>query len=304
MKKIGRALTCLFFITNVYTSASQNLIPVENNGIFSFLTHDFKFEVNSHKGGKACSFSLNDKEIIYIDSTEYLWGSTFWPSPQKEWNWPPSDQLDLGKYEGKIVENSIVLTSQKDSVTGFIFKKIIVASDKNKSVTLTYRMINKSGKTKYNAPWEVTRVACGGLTFFPKGDGELWGKLTPYFQEIDGIVYYKYEKSHSGRKKFNSDGKEGWLAHITSDRLLFIKQFDDIPLKNQAPGEAEIELWLTPEHSHIELENQGQYVKIENRDSIDYVVKWYLRKIPQDIKVEIGNNEMINYVYKVLDVQR
>ena len=69
---------------------------------------------------------------------------------------------------------------------------------------------------------------------------------------------------------------EGWFAHVDEDSVLFIKQFANVPYGSEAPTEGEIELWLTGDHSYIELENQGKYEEIPAEYQSEYLVKWYL----------------------------
>ena len=280
---------------------AQNVIAKENDGLYSFDFGEFYFEVNANRGGRNSSFKIDGRELMYIEDDKYFWGSVLWLSPQSEWDWPPSDELDQKPFDGRIDHNYIILKSEKDAKSGISVVKKLFASKDKKTISHLYTLKNESGTIQKKAAWEVTRVPCGGLSFFPMGDGKVWGPLADLTEEEDGIVYYKFDDSHTGGRKFFADGSEGWLAHVTDDNLLFVKKFKDIPYDKQAPNEGEIELWLTENHTNIELENQSEYVTLTEGDSLNYSVEWYLRKLPKGITVEVGSADLVKFIRQLLE---
>jgi hypothetical protein len=94
------------------------------------------------------------------------------------------------------------------------------------------------------------------------------------------------------------NGGEGWVAYVLN-RVLFIKKFPSIMPDQAAPAEKNIEMYVNRK-SYIELENQGVYQKLAPGDSLRYEVKWYARRLPAGLKVETGNQALVNYIRRVV----
>lgn len=284
----------------------MNNKPIQNGDLFSIRSGNLYFEVDASFGGHVSSFKVDDHELLYFSGIpgDYLVGSTLWPSPQGVWDWPPSAELDREGYEAEISGNTIQMTSRKDPASGLVFQKKFTANEKRRSIDITYVIINK-GKEAYEvAAWAVTRVpAAGSLTFFPKGETEVWG--TNSFEDTtevkDEIIWYKQRKSNPTQEKFFSDGSEGWLAHVNKDKYLFVKSFEDVPADQMAPEEGEIEIYYKNEEELIELENQSAYVKIPPGGSFKYKVKWYAVKLPTTMDVSVGSKELVDFVERMID---
>ena len=60
---------------------------------YSIQMTDLTMTIDS-KGGKILSFKYKDAEVISQIRFPEAFGSTFWTSPQKEWNWPPVPEYD------------------------------------------------------------------------------------------------------------------------------------------------------------------------------------------------------------------
>jgi hypothetical protein len=305
MKRILISLTLLLFIATGCISIKE-VVPAKpedrGNGIFSFTVHNLKFEVDAKSGGRISSFQLNDKDFLsgrQVNADN--WGSTFWPSPQSAWGWPPSEEIDKQMYSGGIVENAIVLTSKKDSKLGYVIKKEFFGNPQDTSVTIRYTIINETDSTQSVSPWEITRVPPGGLTFFPKGKGEMKGKLAPLMKESEGMIWFPYQDSliPSGHEKLMADGSEGWMAQV-SNEIIFIKKWTDVPLEKNAPGEGEVEIYANPDKSYIEIEPQGPYTSLAPKATLVWEVKWYLRPLPKRIKAEVGNRALVDFARGVI----
>jgi hypothetical protein len=295
-------VVCLIILFIALNTSAQDITPQKDGDLYYFQIADMYFEVDQSFGGRISSLKLGDKEIMFVNrdySDGILWGSTLWPSPQSVWNWPPSAVLDSEPYSGGISGNNVILTSDIDGNSNLRFKKTFYASQQDTSVTILYTLINEGQDTENDAAWEVTRVPSGGMSFFPAGEGSVTGGFANYVEKINNVSWYEYENSDAGGDKFFSDGSNGWFAHVNDDSILFIKQFDNVHHDSVAPGENEIELWLNGDHAYIELENQSKYYSIEPGNSVEYEVKWYLRKIPEDIEISKGSTELVNYITEV-----
>ena len=264
------------------------------------------FEVKSGKsvikisanGGRIISFTYNQKEIITQSSEHENFGSTLWTAPQSNWGWPPFDVLDNQEYKVEKIGNILKMTSDPDSKSGFQFEKTWQPVENN-SMRIKYLIKNISGKAKSVGPWEVTRVPCGGLAFFPNGgNGKVPDSNLKIDLQKDGINWVAIDKKPiEDHQKLFSTAKEGWLAYYLNG-LLFIKQFPDIQPENYSPQQGEVEIYINKEKSYTELENQGAYRLLQPGETIEYIVNWYLIPIPETVKIEVGSQELVRFARK------
>lgn len=282
-----------FFVSS---TNAQLAIPEFSEDKYQIEVANIFFEVTPAIGARFSSLKIDDSEILYIEEGSGNWGSSFWPSPQSVWFWPPPYALDEDTYSGGIIENKIWLTSNIDRETNLSFSKTIYGDLADTSINIVYVMINKKNEPQSYAPWEVTRVKPDGITFFPAGDSEVIGDMAGSTMTIDDFVWY--DNSNSFGMKFFSDSK-GWLAHVDKERNLFIKVFDDISIENTAREEGEVEVYSGG--NYVELENQGEYKAIAVNDSVSWQVKWLVRQLPANIDVNLGSESLINFTLNVIN---
>lgn len=296
MKKTKSLLIVLCI--SLFSSYAQQVVPVKTNEKkYGFTNRNLYFEVDTALAGRISSWKIDGSEFMFCDwSNSLLSGSTFWPSPQSVWNWPPPTALDSKPFKSKVVDKKLYCFGSKDSKTNLAFTKIFYADTTDTSITIKYIIKNLKSTTQKWAPWEITRVPHEGLTFFALGEGSVTGNMAELSSEANGYIWYDQDNTSAtnSANKFFCDGK-GWLAHVNSSRQIFIKVFADIAKAKAAPGEAEIEIYTNPDNSYTELENQGAYVEIPSNDSIIWVVKWYLRNLPQGITVAASDPGLISY---------
>ena len=260
---------------------------------------DVTMTVYPTKGGKIMSLKYKDQEVISQQTAPESFGSTFWTSPQKEWNWPPVQEFDKGAYQVEEgAGGSLVMTSEVSEKMKYRIRKEFAVDEKDNAIVVTYSIINESDETRQVAPWEITRVVNdGGLIFF---DAPLDG-ITPAglmsFKAEHGVVWYQPDEAGENRK-INADGK-GWLAYYNNG-LLLLKKFDDLPSPSQgslegipAPGEAEIQVYVNRGKTYIELESQGAYTTLKPHEQLSWTVRWYL--LPVEEK-EQPSSELIKAV--------
>ena len=240
---------------------------------YSIQMNDLTMTIDS-KGGKILSFKYKDAEVISQIRFPEAFGSTFWTSPQKEWNWPPVPEYDKQPYTVEVKGASLVMKSNVSPRLKYSITKEFVPDAKDNAIIVNYTITNESGETRKVAPWEITRVQNGdGLIFF---DADV-AKITPPnlmdFKEEYGAAWYQPDVSNQNRK-INADGK-GWLAYATNG-LLLVKKFQDLEPSQPAPNEAEIQVYVNRGKAHIELESQGAYTTLEPGKSLIWTVRWYL----------------------------
>ena len=285
-----------------YMTIAQNVSPVKGiESKYSISFANIYFEVDTALGGRISSFQLSSAEILNTNASNSLQiGSTFWPSPQSVWKWPPIAALDRKPYSVSIVHDELILTSGISS-GNLRVHKIFSANPLDSSISIKYIMKNEGATAISWAPWEITRVKASGITFFEKGEGTITGNMIDNTNETSGIVWYDQNTTTPSftKNKFFCDGK-GWLAHVTTDNILFVKKFTDISLAKAAPAESEIEVYTEPSKLFTELENQGAYVTISPKDSVVWEVKWIARKLPEKITVEVGSKNLVDFTKKIL----
>ena len=231
-------------------------------------------------GGKILSFKYGNQEAISQTTFPNSFGSTFWTSPQKEWNWPPVPEFDRNPYT---VENGdrFVMTSQVSQRLKYRITKTFVPNKKDQSIAVTYTIKNESDETRKVAPWEITRVPNDGVIFFDAPIDAITPADLMNFQPQFGLSWFQADEAQQNRK-INADGK-GWLAYCANG-LLMIKKFDDLNPSQPAPEEAEIQVYVNMRKTFIELESQGAYTELKPGAELKWTVTWYIA--PFDGKAE------------------
>jgi Domain of unknown function (DUF4380) len=253
----------------------------------------YAVEVDPADGGRIAAFSLDGRSVILPrgESPE-AYGSSFWPSPQSDWGWPPPAALDKWEWKLTVEGSALVLESRVDEKLGLSATQRIAADAPRGAVDIAFTLHNRGSAPRRVAPWQNTRVRPGGLTFYPGAEPTLPHstlKLAP----TDGVVWFAHDPAtmkESG-KSFG-DGAEGWLAHVDGD-LVFVKVFPEVPRAAQAPGEAEIELYADPGHTYVELEEQGPFRELGPGARTSWTVTWRLRRLPAAIVATVGNKDLL-----------
>jgi hypothetical protein len=250
------------------------------------------FVVDAAHGARITRFGLDESNLLTgpeIDMVNY--GSTFWPSPQERWGWPPVPELDSEAYEfteGSTFESRAGMRA-KVSVS-----KRIHPSISEDTVDISYGLTNEDSSASSWAAWEITRVAAGGLSFFPTGERKVGTQLSVVDQ--GGITWFQHDPMQiSGEgQKFTGDGAEGWLAHVAG-RTLMVKKFTDVPVAAQAPApEAEIALYAA--RGYVEIEPQGPYTALMPGESLSWTVRWIVAELPAQLAAELGSQELVDFV--------
>ena len=250
--------------------------------------------IDPGQGGKILSLKHGDQEIISQMRRPEAFGSTFWTSPQKEWNWPPVPEYDKQAYtieeqsSGKIVMSSGVSERLKYKI-----RKTFESHPSDESFTVTYSIVNQSDETRQVAPWEITRVANEGLIFFDAPMESITPADLLPLKADQGAVWYKTDETNANRK-INADGK-GWLAYCANG-LLLVKQFANLDSSQPAPGEAEVQVYVNRGKTYIELESQGAYTTLKPGEQLTWSVRWFL------LPVEGGSEPSSGLVEKVRGV--
>ena len=233
-----------------------------------------EMEIDAAKGGKILSLKYDDREMLSQLRWPEAFGSTFWTSPQKEWNWPPVKEFDKMPYMVEQEVGTLSMTSEVSERLKCRVGKTFTADEKDGAIVVTYTITNEGSEPRKVAPWEITRVENeGGVIFFDAPVEGIWPAGLMDFKAQYGLAWYQTDERNENRK-VNADGK-GWLAYC-SRGLLLVKRFDDLTPEQPAPDEAEVQVYVNRGKAHIELESQGAYQLLQPKESLSWTVRWYL----------------------------
>jgi Domain of unknown function (DUF4380) len=274
------------------------LICLEKRSMLRLQNGLLGMAVDAQTGGRISEFSYQGKNSLY--EGEPVWGSTYWPSPQSSWGWPPPAVLDEQPYA--IVKESsseIVLLSAVCPKTHLQVQKRFVA--RGHGIAVEYTHTNRSQGVLSLAPWEITRVG-GGVTLFI-------GQSTPIVRSSlaisnDGNCWwheYRVENQRGENQKAFASGSDGWLANIYNG-LVLLKRFTKVPRHCEAPGEAEIEIYAHGDvaHPYVEVEQQGQYQTIAAGQSNSWTVQWDLLPLPAELMHPLQPAELADWIQSAL----
>jgi hypothetical protein len=253
----------------------------------------YAVEVDADDGGRIVEFSLDGWNALASKSdSPVAYGNSFWPSPQSDWNWPPPPELDRLPWATNAEPSTISLASGIHAPLGLAATERVAIEPATKSVRIDYTLENRGSRARRVAPWQNTRVRPGGLTFYPSRGGVLPpSTLEPGL--IDGVAWLLHDpKTMTESQKSFADGAEGFLAHV-EDGFLFVKVWDDVPRERQAPGEAEIELYVDKTGRFVEIEEQGPYEELRAGGSSKWTVHWLLERLAKNVRIEPGSTALV-----------
>lgn len=270
------------------------------------------FEVDPMVGGRIVSARSGTSESLTgpsVDPANY--GSTFWTAPQADWSvdkWPPPPAIDNAPYTLSSDEVSCTLvgapiTGGSAAMNDLSVTKRFSADLAKGALVVDYTIKNQGTATKRLAPWEVTRVAPEGLTFFEsESDPVANGGTLPPITRAEGCTWFLYQSTVQHHAKLFSDGK-GWIAHATPQNLLLIKSFANLTVGAAAPGEAEIEVYAAnppgmPAARYVEVENQGAIADLPGGGMLTWTVRWYLRALT--FPATPGSAELVSLVRQTI----
>lgn len=287
------------FLTAAIVCGALNAQTVRGSfeGGFEIKAGQVTMIVSAKEGGKIMSYKYGDQEMLSQLRMQNQYGSTFWTSPQKEWNWPPVNEFDRAAYTVESdASTQLILSSQVGQKLPFQIRKQFTPDTKGRYIRVSYTIINKGNTARLVAPWEISRVISDdqGLIFFDAPAESITPAGLIPFRSQAGASWYNFE-SASQNRKINADGK-GWLAYA-SDNLLMIKKFDNLTPSQPAPDEAEIQVYVNQGKSYIELESQGEYKTLQPGESLTWEVDWYL--IPLKAKAE-PSKKLLKLVRKTI----
>lgn len=265
-----------FIITTLILAVSALSLSAQD-GKYTLKNGNVTMTVNANEGGKIISFKYGEQEVLNQGRFPNSYGSTFWTSPQKEWNWPPVREHDMLPCIANQFGDKLVLASKLSQKIPLRIMKTFSTDEKDGSFVVSYTIKNESDQDRKVSPWEISRVPNDGIIFFEAPAEEIWPADLMKFESAYGLSWYSVDTANENRK-VNCDGK-GWLAYA-SNGLLLVKRFQDIKKTAPAPDEAEIQVYVNVGKTYIELESQGAYTNLKPGETLTWTVKWFL--VPTD----------------------
>jgi hypothetical protein len=258
------------------------------------------FAVDAVVGGRVVEFSLDGANVLCDTGVQI--GSTFWPSPQSSWGWPPPAAMDSEPYQVTQPSDGgrATLTSAACPQTHLQLTKEFGVALAGEAVWLRYTLKNVGSRPRRVAHWEITRVP-GGLTFYESAQPCLpisQGNMA--LEQGQGCGWYQYcPETLSQQSKIFAADSGGWLANV-SNGLLFLKVFVPISASEAAPGEAELEIYAHDDLAspYIELEQQGPFRQIPPGGETHWTVCWSLTQLPAEIPVVVGSKQLLDYTHQ------
>ena len=117
--------------------STKAVVPAVSGSVYTFTFGDTVFAVDAAKAGRIVKFSLAGKNILTTarNAEDNNWGSTFWTSPQSDWNWPPPKEMDPGGYSARLDGAAVVCESATLPALGLaVTKRFSVDAGGNTSV--------------------------------------------------------------------------------------------------------------------------------------------------------------------------
>ena len=277
MKRLASIIVALAITCGICTAQPPRFQFKKNDPIIYTLTvGNVKMEIDANNGARITSLKLDTTEVLSQINFPNMYGSTFWTSPQKEWNWPPVREHDMAPYEVTEDKDVITMTSPLSEKIPLRIKKRFEVDKKDNCIVVTYTLINEGSEDRKVAPWEITRVLAHGSVYFDADVDAITPAGLMNFVKKDGFAWYDIDHIERQNRKINADGK-GWLAFTNGDWILK-KKFQDLKPSEPAPEEAEIQVYVNQGDSYVELESQGAYTNLKPGEKLDWVVRWYLTK--------------------------
>lgn len=254
-------------------------MPKQPAKLFTLKVQNRSLVVDANNGARITSLKYDSTEVLSQIDVPNMYGSTFWTSPQKEWNWPPVREHDIMPYEVSEQGGALTMTSQLSAKFPLQIIKKFAVDEADTCFVITYSIVNKSDEERRVAPWEITRVLAHGAVFFDAPLESITPKGLMPFGVKHGCAWYDIDHVEGKNRKINADGS-GWLGFINPDGLVIEKQFQDLKEGQPAPDEAEIQVYVHQGDAYVELESQGAYTTLKPGEKLDWTVRWYLRRLP------------------------
>lgn len=240
--------------------------------------------IDAANGARIMSLKWDEKEVLSQNPAPNMYGSTFWTSPQKEWNWPPVREHDMGRYTVEQHDGKIIMTGSVPERIPLRISKTFSVVD-GKMFCITYSIKNEGTEDRKVAPWEVTRVPGDGEIAFNAKTESIWPVGLMDFSQKGKSAVFAIDKVDKQRK-INANGEPGKadgtlcdgmsIMTYTNNNLILTKRFPDLKEGEAAPGEDEIQVYVHQNALYCEIEEQGAFTLLHPGEQLEWTVYWQL----------------------------
>ena len=271
-------------VTSVANDGAPHAVVRRQNYRIAF--GPYAVEVDPDDGGRIVEFSLDGRSVIVpCSESPEAYASSFWPSPQSAWSWPPPVEFDKLPWTVAVEGKALKLTSGTSEKLGLSAQQRLLVVPEHGALSIEFQITNHGSSPRKVAPWQNTRVRPKGITFYPSHEAT-YEQSSLKLKPIDGITWYAHDPSQvKDSLKSYADGSEGWMAQVDAD-LLFVKVFPDVSREAQAPEEGEIVIYVSNSGRFVEMEQQGSYTELAPGQSLTWPVQFLIKRIPKNIEIK------------------
>ena len=267
----------LLLLLQLFTCGpAKNGAPAQDEPIT--ITRDsLSLTVDPTLGGRLVSVRYGDRELLNTvrDSTSFTYGSTAWPSPQADWNWPPPPALDREPYTVQQVEEHSILLKGGETEDGLVFQKRYRLGP-DSDIGLTYWLTYNGDTARSVAAWEVTRLPYTGRVEF-YADSVRTEKTESIVESQDSFRAIYFDGRHTAPAKVFADLDSIPVKYYV-DGLVLEKHTVVTDFYRVAPGQAPLEVYIDPPRNFAELELQGDYRELRYGETATLRTKWRVVK--------------------------
>jgi len=126
--------------------------PIIDGGRHVLAWDDVRVEIDAAIGGRVTALRFGGRNLLTepaADAGNY--GSTFWPSPQTAWGWPPLAEIDHGPYRAELEPAAITMRSAINPALGVEVEKRFAADAARGAVTFDFA-ITTSRRYRFSSP--------------------------------------------------------------------------------------------------------------------------------------------------------
>ena len=246
--------------------------------------------VDPAAGGRVGALEYAGVSLIRTERDEngWHWGGQMWPSPQRDWGWPPPAAIDSHPHRVVIrSDDTVTLRSDVDPKVGLSVTKTYRLLSPTQ-VWTSYRIHNHGDAPRDVAVWQTNRVPINGTILLPDDidvRSEQRGEPSePIVMERgDGHRTFELSEELPDSTKLFVDVPDRTTPSLTLRRdgvqwSIAVPTFGVDDAK-AAPGESPLEIYFAIGDRFVELEVQAPLRRIEPGGEAGDGFVWNLRRI-------------------------
>ena len=187
-----------------------------------------RIEIDPVTGGRITALRLGGRNLLTgpdVDPANY--GSTFWPSPQAVWGWPPVPEIDHAPYEvASEGPNALTLRGATSPVLGLSVDKRFVADRRPHGGAPDLHDSQPRQRAGRGRALADHARAGRGADVLPDGRGDLPPSNLAVREQALGVTWYAFDAAAmTEHQKLFADGARGLAGARRCDGTLLVKTF-------------------------------------------------------------------------------